>query len=66
MGTGTAQSVKRLATGWTAQGSEFEYWYRRFVFSRRSPERFREPNQPPAQWLPKALSPWVKRLGREA
>jgi hypothetical protein len=39
--------------GWTTEGPEFE-------------SRAPGPTQPPIQWVPGALSPGVKRPGREA
>jgi hypothetical protein len=59
-----AQSLKRLATGW---GSGFDYrqGMRIFLFSTASRPAL-GPTQPPIQCVPEAVSPVIKRLGREA
>jgi hypothetical protein len=62
---GIPQSVQRLAMGWTTKGSEFESrWGKNFLFS-MSPRPALGPTQPPIQWVPVAISPGVKRPGRE-
>jgi hypothetical protein len=64
--TGTAQSVQRLLTGWTTEGSEFESQYGQecslFTSSRSDLRSF----QLLIQWVLDAISSGVKRPGREA
>jgi hypothetical protein len=55
----------RLATGWTAEGSEFES-RRGKTFLLSSSRPVLRPIQPPIQWVPGALPPGVKMTGREA
>jgi hypothetical protein len=57
----------QLAVTWlcAAKGKEFESrWRRNFYFM--SSRRALGPTQPPIQWVPWAISPGVKRPGREA
>jgi hypothetical protein len=56
-----AQSVYRLATGWSSSPGRFKS----FLFTTPSRLALR-PTQSPIQWVPSALSPGVKRPGREA
>jgi hypothetical protein len=53
--------------GWTTEGSEFRapVGAKNFHFS-MSFRRALGSTQPPIQWVPEALSPGVKRPGREA
>jgi hypothetical protein len=62
-GTRIAQSVKRLATGWTTEGSEFESQkgQEKNLFSTSSRPAL-VPTQPPIQGVPGALSPGVNHL----
>jgi hypothetical protein len=64
---GVAQSVKRLATGWTIRRSVFDS--RRglgiFLFDIISRPAL-GPTQTPIQWVQGSLSLWIKRPGREA
>jgi hypothetical protein len=54
-----------MATGWTAEGSEFDTrWGKIFLLS--ASRLVLGPTQCPIQWVPRALSPGVKRPGREA
>jgi hypothetical protein len=68
-GAGIAQTVQRLATGWktgklrgrcSSPGR-----VKNFFFSTSSRPTLGL-TQPPIQWVPGALSPGIKRLGREA
>jgi hypothetical protein len=61
---GIAQSVWRLATGWTAESSSPGRG-KNFLFSTLSRQAL-GPIQPPMQWVPGALSPGVKWPGPEA
>jgi hypothetical protein len=54
-GAGIAQLLQRLAPGWTSRGR-----VKNSLFSASS-----RPTQPPIQWVPRALSPRVKRPVRE-
>jgi hypothetical protein len=67
VGAGIAQSVWRLVTGWTTEGSEFASpgGGKNFLFSTSSRPALGS-TQPPIQWVPGALSMGVKRPGREA
>jgi hypothetical protein len=59
-------SAVSIATSWTTEGSEFKSrWVNNFYFSMSSKQALRS-TQPPLQWVPEALSPGVKRPGREA
>jgi hypothetical protein len=59
------QSVRQLATGWMAGGSESSPGkVRNFLFS-TLPRPALGPTQPPIIWVLGALSPGVKRPGRE-
>jgi hypothetical protein len=61
-----APSVRRLATGWTTERSEFEPRYGlEFLLSTTSGPAL-GPNQPPLQWVSRALLPAIMRPGREA
>jgi hypothetical protein len=68
MGTGAwiAQSVQRLTTGWATEGSEFESRKVKNIPFSTSSRLALGSTQPPIQWVPGALSPGVKRQGREA
>jgi hypothetical protein len=67
MRAGIAQSVQRLATGWTTEGSEFLSLgkVKNFLLSTSS-RPVLGPTQSPIQLVPGAFSPGVKRPGREA
>jgi hypothetical protein len=63
---GVAQSVQWLASGWTTEGqSSSPGRVKNFLFSKSSRPALGS-TQPPIQWAPGVLSPWVKRQGREA
>jgi hypothetical protein len=47
----TAQSAQRLATGWTAKGSDFESLGGKILLLSMSPISVLEPTQPPALWV---------------
>jgi hypothetical protein len=60
--------VMRLATGWTTRGggrNSSPGGGKNFHFSMLSRQAL-GPIQPPIQWVPRSLSPGVKRSGREA
>jgi hypothetical protein len=56
--------VQRWATGWMFGGFESRQGMGIFFFSTASRPAL-EPTQPPIQWVPGALSLWVKRPGCE-
>jgi hypothetical protein len=58
-------SVERPGMGWMTEGSEFPSGVKNLHFSMSSRLAL-GPTQPPIQWVPGALSPWVERPGREA
>jgi hypothetical protein len=62
-----AQSVWRWATGWAIGilGFDSRRGLRIFLFTAASRTALGR-TQPPIQWVPGALSLWVKRPGREA
>jgi hypothetical protein len=60
------QLVQRLATGWTAEMSEFESRMDKIFLLFTSSRPVLGPIWPPTQQLPGAVSPWVKRRGRDA
>jgi hypothetical protein len=60
-GARIAQSVERLGTGWSLTPCRIE----NFHFS-TSFRLVLGSTQPPIQWVPGAISPGVKRQGREA
>jgi hypothetical protein len=63
---GIVQSVQRLATGWTTMGSQFESrWGKEFSLLHVVQTCYGA-HQPRIQCVPGALSPGVKRPGREA
>jgi hypothetical protein len=64
--TGTAQSVWRLATEWTAEESEFESGKSETFLFFTSPRPIQGPTQTPIQWVRGALFPSVKQSGPEA
>jgi hypothetical protein len=56
IGAGLAQSVQRLATGWTTEGSEFDFGkVNNFPFSTSSRPALGS-TQPPVQWVTGSLS----------
>jgi hypothetical protein len=55
---------ERLTTGWTAEGVGVRVPVGSGIFSTSSTLAL-GPAQPPIQWVPGALSPSVKRPGRE-
>jgi hypothetical protein len=61
-----AQSVQRLAAGWTNRVRGFDSrWELGFFLFFTAFRPVLGPNQPPIQWVPGVLSPEVKRPGRE-
>jgi hypothetical protein len=64
-GTGIAQSVQRWATGWMTGGFESRQGLGIFFFTTASRPDL-GPTQLPIQWVPRALSRELKKLGREA
>jgi hypothetical protein len=64
---GVAQSVLRLATGWTIGVQGFDSWRGLGIFLFTTVSRpALEPTRPPIQWVLGTLSPGVKRSGRKA
>jgi hypothetical protein len=51
MGAGIEQSVQRLATGWMAEGSEFESRYGQEFSLLHSVQSVLAPTQRPIQWV---------------
>jgi hypothetical protein len=67
MRAGIAQSVQRLVTGCTAEGSEFRSTLvQDFFLPSTSSRPALGPTQPHTQWVLGALSPVVKQPGRES
>jgi hypothetical protein len=61
-GTGLAQSVQCLTTGWTTGRSGFDPRQGKRIFPLSSVSRpALGPTQPPVQWVPGVFSPGVKR-----
>jgi hypothetical protein len=58
-------SVVGIATGYGLDNRGVGVRVRIFLFSTSSRSAL-EPTQPPIQWVTGALSPWIKREGREA
>jgi hypothetical protein len=53
--------------GYGLEDRWFDPWQGLEIFiSPPLPDRLLGPTQPPIQWVPRVLSPGVKRLGREA
>jgi hypothetical protein len=56
------QSVQCLATGWTTGRSRFDPQQGQRIFPLASVSRpTLRPTQPPVQWVPRVVSPGVKR-----
>jgi hypothetical protein len=71
-GPQTPYIISRFCLRWRSPLSDWPRagrprgWSSRFFTSPRRPHRLWGPPQPPIQWVPGALSPEVKRPGREA